>query len=418
MAFSFESNFGAAATGPFTNAEKQKAWGNRVTQDFDSHGNKFSIIADSRFPGGKACRMKYPANQYGMQDQSYGIRIKSPQCAIAVETMWLFEDNFQFHDPDQPSSGNGGGGKTAFCINWGEIGGETSKRGTRCMWWWNDYGSNKGKTCFAPSCQDQRSGNQLIQPVKYTPPLKTNFIYKFKIEMRGGSSSHAYAKYWQDSGDGYVLVASVSGKEMMATDTDDVIFDAAYFSGGQAESAPNIDCYARCGGIKIYSVGSNGGSTGATGSTGPTGPTGATGSTGTTGATGSTGATGPNEMSKYSLAVGETKLLRATFWDDKQYPPKEITPSGAVKWTMNPNVVNWGDGHDPNWASIEVSGKTVGTGEVYATEPSSGIRTETISVDVTSQPRPDQVRTGHLDLVQIASRTTQTYPTPRGVAPE
>jgi hypothetical protein len=37
-------------------------------------------------------------------------------------------------------------------------------------------------------------------------------------------------------------------------DTDDLIVDFAYFSGGTAECAPNHDCYARVGRIRYASV--------------------------------------------------------------------------------------------------------------------------------------------------------------------
>jgi hypothetical protein len=251
MAFDVTGNFAAAPTGPFTAENKQRVWGNRVTQDFDSSGTKFSLVDDDRL-GGRCQRMKYPAGECGMQNQSYGIRITTPKCAAAVEFDWLFEEGFEFYDYnlDPP---NGGGGKIGPCLNFGEIGGTTEKRGVRLMHWWNAYGSNKPHPCFAPSCQDQRTGNQLIQPTKYTPPLAVEQVYHFKIEGRNGDASIAYAKYWQDGN----LIAEVTGKFMQVdNETDDLIVDFAYFSGGTAESAPNHDCYARVGNIRYYSVGS------------------------------------------------------------------------------------------------------------------------------------------------------------------
>lgn len=392
MSFNFSGNWSAAPLGAFTNANKQLVWANRVTQDFDNNGAKFSLVDDSRL-GGRCQRMKYPAGAYGMGDQSYGIRIKAPKCAVAIEFDWLFENGFQFYDM-QMNPPNGGGGKIGPCINYGEIGGTTEKRGTRYMWWWNAYGSNKPHPCFAPSCQDQRSGNQLIQPVKYTPALATERVYHFKIEARNGDASTAYAKYWQDNN----LIASVSGKFMQVdNNSDDVIFDFAFFSGGTAESAPNRDCYARVGNVRIYSVDAE---NGATGSTGPTGPTGATGSTGSTGATGATGAPGPHN--KYSLAVGQTKIFKAMFWDNSVLPSKLIVPQGPVKWSLEPNNVSWGEQAGPNWSAIQVKGKTVGEGSVLvATDPASGVSTKPVLVDVTQEPRESKITTGICEVEDL-----------------
>lgn len=250
--FDITGDFSKAALGKFTLEQKQKAWGGLVTEDFDEAGNKYSIVEDGRFAGGRACRCRYPRGEVGMNDQSYQIRIKSPKCPVALEFDWLFESPFQFYSADQPASANGGGGKLGPCINWGEIGGATEKRGTRAMPWWNAYGSMKSKPCFNPSCQDQRSGDQLVQPVVYWgSPLELDRIYRWKIEIMGGPPPQSYAKYWIDG----ELIAHVHDKLLQVTADDDVIIDFAYFAGGPIESAPTVDQYGRMGSIRYYSVG-------------------------------------------------------------------------------------------------------------------------------------------------------------------
>jgi hypothetical protein len=169
MDYKFAGDFTKAALGAFTEAEKKKVWTDPAMggwYDADKNGQWFSIVADDRFPGGRACRMFYPKGSYGMKSQFYQVRYKSPQTICNLEWLMLFEDNFSFYS-DVPG-GDGGGGKIGPCINWGEVGGEDAKRGTRCMIWWNSHGSHKTNFVFNPSCQDQRTGNQLVQPVVYS----------------------------------------------------------------------------------------------------------------------------------------------------------------------------------------------------------------------------------------------------------
>src|SRR5262245_64641650 len=110
-------------------------------------------------------------------------------------------------------------------------------------------------------------------------------------------------------------------------------------------------------------------------------------------------------------------MLNARFWDKGQYPPKEMPPTGAVKWAMNPGLVNWGEGYDPNWAKIAITGKTPGIGKTIATDPGTGIQTEEIDVQVTSEPRADTMTDGTLVLEDVPPTTLaqQTFPPPDAV---
>lgn len=281
MDYKFAGDFSKAPLGPFTEANKRLVWPG-LSYDADKTGKWFSIVDDSRFPDGRACRLFYPKGSYGMKDQFYQVRIKSPQTICNLEYLWLWEDNFSFYTP--VAGGDGGGGKTGPCINWGEVGGEESKRGTRCMIWWNSHGSKKDNECFNPSCQDQRSGNQLIQPVVYSKKMATEALYKFRIQMKGGPAPDAFAKYWitYPGEQTETPLGEVKGKAMMATATDDVLYDFAFFSGGASTAySPEWDSYARHGGIRYWSGeeywaadAGNGGGGGGGGDTGPNPPAG------------------------------------------------------------------------------------------------------------------------------------------------
>lgn len=382
MDYKFAGDFSKAPLGPFTNANKKLVWPG-LTDDFDPNGTKFEIVEDSRFPGGKACRMFYPKGQYGMQNQSYAIRIKSPQTICNIEWLWLWEPNFSFYTPNVGSK-DGGGGKLGPCINWGEIGGETSKRGTRCMIWFNSHGSKKDNECHNPSCQDQRSGNQLIQPVVYSKKIVTDAIYKFRIQMRGGPDG--FAKYWitYPGDQTETLLGECHGKNMMATATDDVIYDFAYFSGGNDPAySPEWDSYARNGGIRYWSgeaywaeEGNGGGDTiDGGGGTEPTPPVGAT--------------------TPYHFAVDETRIFRAKFLDNDTL--QEIPAQGDVTWNLNPNIVTWGAQAGPKWSALKVVGKTPGKAMLVATDPVTKISTVPIEIEVTAEREP----TPPLDLIYV-----------------
>jgi hypothetical protein len=325
--------------------------------------------------------MTYLKGKYGMGDQSYAIRLKSPQTIVNLEWLWLFEDGFSWYTDVE--GGDGGGGKLGPCINWGEVGGEESKRGTRCMIWWNSHGSKKDNECLNPVIQDQRSGNQLVQPPVYTKRIVTNAIYKFRIQMKGGPNG--FVKHWITyPGDKTeTLLSDEQGKNLMATAQDDVLMDFAFFSGGASTAySPEHDSYARHGGVRYWTgeaywdTGNGDGGTGeGGGGTTPTPPSGAT--------------------SHFSLGVGETKIFHATFLDTSVSPPKEKAPGAAVKWSLTPNNVKWGAQAGPNWSAIEVTGKTVGGPcKLIATDPSSGISTIPVDVDITEEPTPEGI-VGH-----------------------
>lgn len=278
MDYKFAGDFSKAALGPFTEANKKLVWPG-LSYDADKGGKHFEIIQDSRFPSGRACRMTYLKGSYGMKDQFYQIRIKSPQTICNLEFLWLAEDGFSWYS-DVPG-GDGGGGKLGPCINWGEVGGEEAKRGTRCMIWWNSHGSKKDNECFNPVIQDQRSVGQLVQPVVYTKRIETNKIYKFRIQMRGGPDG--FAKHWitYPGETAETLLSDVKGKNMMATAQDDVLYDFAFFSGGAAPAySPEHDSYARHGGVRYWSgeayweEGNEGGGSGEGGGTEPPQPVG------------------------------------------------------------------------------------------------------------------------------------------------
>jgi hypothetical protein len=383
MAFNIQDKLQSlTSTGPFTNAMKKQVWpsGNGsegIVQDFDTAGKKFSIVDDPRL-GGKCVRMKYPAGQYGMQDQSYQFLVKSPKSAVCIEYLWLAESNMVFNPYP-----NVGGGKIGPCIQWGILGGSNPDvRGTRFMWWYNAQGSNNSKPCFAPSAQDQASGNQYISGV-YTKPLVKEQVYKFAIEAKGGPQG--YAKYYQDG----VLIGEVKPRSMKVDDNDDVWIDFAYFAGGASiEYAPKQDGYCRHGRIYAYSgvfqdklSSSNGGGTNPT----PPDPQ-----------------PTPEGDSPYSLGVGETKIFQVRFVDNGQYPPKEFQAGGPVKWSLEPNCVSWGPGMDPMYQGIQVIGKTVTSGATLkAKDPVSGIESLPIKVDVTETPTTAETRTGTLSIVSL-----------------
>lgn len=374
MAFNVTGNFAAPPTGAFTNGNKKLTWaGQSLNQDFDTGGKWYSIVSDSRFEGGRACRMKYGAGRIGMADQSYQWMISSPRCAVAVEFDWLFEDGFSWCTSGGPKSCTL---KVGPCIQWGPVGGDNNLRGTRCMWWANGNGSNyppAGPKWF-PSVQDQRSGNQLLQPVVYGPKIETNRIYRLKIEMWGGSSSHAYAKFWCDG----QLIGSVSGKSMENSDDDHVYFDFAFFAGGGDQwYAPEHDSYARHGNIRCYSVGSEI----------PVEPP--------VEQPPPVDQPPPSAEPAYRLAVDEVGIFRARFWDESIIPPIEVPAKGDVKWSLTPNNVSWGPQvGDAHWQAIEVRGKTPGKCSLTATDPATGIATKPIPVEVTTGPHTPAATAG------------------------
>ena len=109
--YKFQGDFTRAPLGAFTEANKKLVWNDPAAggwYDADKTGKWFSIVEDARFPGGRACRMFYPQGSYGMKDQWYQVRYKSPQTIVNLEWLWLFEPNFSFYTPVQ--GGDGGGG--------------------------------------------------------------------------------------------------------------------------------------------------------------------------------------------------------------------------------------------------------------------------------------------------------------------
>ncbi len=272
--YQYAGDFTRCPTGPFTAANKRLVWADPlapIAWDPDPEGKHFEIVDDDRFPGGRACRMFYPEGECGMGNQTYQLRVKSPRTVANLEWLWLFEDGFSFaNDP----AASAGGGKIGPCINWGEVGGVTEKRGTRAMWWWNCSGSNYKAPCFAPSCQDQRTGTQLQKPT-YTAPIVHEQIYKMRLQIQGGPDG--FAKYWQDD----VLIYEVPRPTFMqVSPDDDVIYDFAFFSGGaDARYTPAYHSYARHGGVRYWSgetywEGNGDEGSGGGGGTGPTPPAG------------------------------------------------------------------------------------------------------------------------------------------------
>jgi len=233
-----------------TTASKHQVWPESdlySLDDQDPGGAFFAIVSDSRFDGGACCRMRYPAGAFGMGSQFYQLRIKSPRTVANLEFDFLFEPGFDFAPPNAEKVG---GGKIGPCINWGEVGGETAKRGTRVMFWWTGNGSNYQKTRWTPTCQDQRSGNQYIQPTVYGPLITFDQIYHFKIQILGGPQGHA--SWWLDD---VKLADSIAGQALQVTPEDDVIFDFAFFAGGATPAyAPRWDSYARHGNVRCYST--------------------------------------------------------------------------------------------------------------------------------------------------------------------
>ena len=258
MDYKYEGDFNQSPDGTFVEGNKKKVWAQPNTgwYDADPTGKYYSIMADERFPGGKCCRMLYPKGdaEVGMGSKFYQVRLPSPQTIANLEFSWLFENGFSFYNTALNPPQQVGGGKIGPCINWGEVGGANEKRGTRCMIWWNAQGSNHAKPVFSPSCQDQRTGNQLIQPIKYSKAIVLDQVYKFRIQMQGGPSG--FAKYWitYPGENTETLLAEVGKQNLQATANDDVLYDFAFFSGGagDAYSFPK-DCYARHGGIRYWS---------------------------------------------------------------------------------------------------------------------------------------------------------------------
>jgi hypothetical protein len=373
MDYAYTGDFSRSPTGPFTNGNKKSVWTDpsaSVNQDFDPNGTYYSIVSDSRFSNSRACRMLYKKGRYGMNDQSYQVRYPSPGQIANLEYSILFEPNFSFYTPN---SGKVGNGKLGPCIQWGNVGG-SSNRGTRCMFWWNANGSNYGNPVFQPTCQDQATGNQLIQPVVYGPRIQLDRLYKLRIQVIGGPQGRA--QYWIDD----TLVGDSGTRNILQSLADDVFFDFAFFSGGaSADYAPEHDSYTRHGNIRCWSgdrayPGTGNGNGGGT-PPDPTPPP----DTGT---------------SPYSIALAETKIFRAHFVDNS-IPPQEVPAQGDVKWSLTPNNVSWGAQAGPHWSAIEVTGKTVGGPcTLIATDPATGISTKPTTVDITETPRPPKPATG------------------------
>jgi hypothetical protein len=242
--YAFSSKFSAAPLGPFTSTYKRLAWPDQALNDQDPNGHFFTLVDDSRL-GGRCCRMRYPAGDYGMGSKFYQLRITSPRTVANLEFDFLFEEGF---DLNPPNPENLGGGKIGPCINWGEVGGVTEKRGTRAMMWYNANGSNNAHPVFSPSCQDQRSGDQYIQPVVYTKPIVLEQVYHWKIQIFGGEEG--WAKYWLNND---LLATSIPGQHLQVTPEDDVLFDFAFFAGGGATNACRWDSFARHGNVKCWS---------------------------------------------------------------------------------------------------------------------------------------------------------------------
>jgi hypothetical protein len=244
--YDFTGNFSAAPLGPFTAENKALVWppGQWSIYDPDPSGKYFELVDDARL-GGRCCRMRYPAGAWGMGQQFYQVRIKSPQTVANLEFDFLFEENFDLAPPNAEKLG---GGKIGPCINWGEVGGVTELRGTRAMIWYNGNGSNYQNTKFSPSCQDQRSGDQLIQPVKYSSPIELERIYHWRVQIQGGPNG--FAKYWLDR---EPLATSIEGQALQVSEGDDVLFDFAFFAGGGQVQACRWDSFARHGNIRCWS---------------------------------------------------------------------------------------------------------------------------------------------------------------------
>jgi len=256
MDYGFEDRFDLVPEGPLTTANKKLAWPDSdlysLDSDPDPNGVYFSVVRDDRFANGSCQRMKYPQGGYGMAgpnpsagQQFYILRIKSPKVTASLEFDWLFEDGFDLWPPNEQKLG---GGKIGPCINWGEVGGVTEKRGTRAMMWYNGNGSLYQKGKFSPSCQDQRSGDQLIQPAQYGPVIATNQMYHVKIRIHGGPDG--LAEYWIDDS---FSATSIPGRLLQVTADDDVLYDFAFFAGGGATNACRWDSYARVGNIHCWS---------------------------------------------------------------------------------------------------------------------------------------------------------------------
>ena len=264
------------------------------------------------------------------------------------------------------------------------------------MWWWNAHGSNNAKPVFSPSCQDQRTGNQHIQPVKYTKPIETERVYRFQISIMGGPNG--WSKHYQDK----VLIASVGPpKALQVTADDDVLFDFAFFHGGAGDSyAAEHDCFARIGNIRCWSgdaadtgdgSGGNGGDGGDGGETLPPDP----------GPTPPTPTDDPS--SRFSIAVGETKVLEAIFWDDKIFPPKKIEVTAPVKWSASPGgSLSWGASLDPMSQRIKVTGKTASKAATcFATDPKTGTKSEIMIFDVTETKTATTIRKGKVSMSEL-----------------
>ena len=276
MAYKVAGDFNKAPLGPFTNANKKLVWG-PIQSDFDPQGSLFSIVADDRFEGGRACRMKYPKGGVGMNDQQYYFKLAAPEDPVWLEFDWLFEKNFSFHTPNTNKTC---GGKIGPCVQWGLIDGP--EEGTRAMIWWNGSGSNypaAGQNpVFSPSCQDQASGKQWIQPVKYTARIELERLYHWKIGIQGGPNG--WAKYFLDGN----LLAEVPPSTLRFKAADDVFIDFAFFSGGAThpDNETEWDSYARHGNVRYWTGASSewdagngdGGDTGEGGGTTPTPPAG------------------------------------------------------------------------------------------------------------------------------------------------
>lgn len=275
MDYRFQGDFTKCSTGPFTEANKKLVWcdpNSSISIDSDKTGSFYSIVVDDRFAGGRAQRMLYPKGECGTNSKQYYVRYHSPQTIANLEYTMCFEDGFSFMTPNPEKYCIG---KIGPQINWGEVGGPSASRGSRGMWLWNGGGSNYPNPKLCPAGQDQRSGNPLLQPPVYGPKIATNQLYKLRMQWKGGPGG--FGKWWIDD-----QLMGESHGDYMATATDDVIYDFAFWSGGNSwQYAPERDSYARCGSVRMWSGeaywdaadGGNGGDTGTGGDGSGTTPT-------------------------------------------------------------------------------------------------------------------------------------------------
>lgn len=194
----------------------------------------YQIVAGGK-NGGNCLRMHYPANQVGRDPRWWTIKLGVPPAGVPVNLEW----DFMF---EAMADLTGDGGKPGPAgINWG-----TQNDGLRQFQVWrSDRGTNNKP--FVPCIQDQRNGNQYIQPVYYTKPnIVFGQWYHWRYQMLGGPQG--FCKFWLDG----VFLDTTTTSMGNSQQGDNVFIDMGFWAGGGEGSGPPTEFWTRNDNVKVY----------------------------------------------------------------------------------------------------------------------------------------------------------------------